>query len=126
MDFHWFTNCQAGEVIPECASERVIASEFGFRKFTDDIFDIVFWQMNLAFMSLTNGGSNNIAMAMNAYRCMFQILPEQLWKHIAANYWFFTNFGYPKLVTDILDSWYPLICTCKKDILDISALFGST
>ena len=63
---------------------------------------------------------------VNALRCGFLNGFENNWHFIASTWWFLQFFGLEFLINDLLDYYYPYLCTCMVDIDDFAALFGGT
>ena len=77
--------------------------------------------MKMSASSLTE----NMILGMNAIRCAILNGFINVWWFIGAAYYAARQFGQEAVIQDLLDEYYPTVCTCNEDAAAFSNMFGS-
>ena len=67
--------------------------------------------------------SENQKKGINALKCAASSGLISSWNFIASAWWLLKFVGQQKLLEDQLDTYYPMVCTCEKDVNTFTDLF---
>ena len=119
------TDMQCGSTISEdCEGATIPMTEAGFQLLVSEAVSIASVLLNITIQSAGSSMSVNQLKALNAAGCAITNLGDNFWNWLAALYHAAKQFGKEQEVVDLLEEYYPYVCTCKNEVDTFSELLG--
>lgn len=102
------------------ASMSVEAVEAAARKLTFEVVNVVLAVVPLAFQMMSASLTDNMIMGVEALQCAMTSGFANVWKLLAAASLVAQQFGLTSYINDGINQLYPYVCTCKRDVYELS------
>jgi len=114
--------CGATTSTWETASDRLIDNKF--KRLSSEIVTVGQFMITTFLAASSSSMSLNMVKGLNALRCAFSSGFINVWMLFGSLYYAARQFDQQTQLTDQLDTYYPYVCTCKKDIEDLQKLMA--
>ena len=118
-------NCGSA-VAEECVGLTIPYTDAGFQKFVGDAVAAATGAINIGLSMMAEEMTENMVAGLNALRCAVVSGGYSVWYFFAAAWWALYAFEQQVLLEDLLDEYYPHVCTCKADVDGIAEMFGAS
>ena len=132
-DEYTFENFEmkCGQAVADSCVGKSVAGDKGFtdasfKKFVGGAVNVFTSGLNVFLSSSTQSFTINMIKGINALRCAVVNAADNAWNFIAAAWWAAYQFGQEGLVEQGLDTAWPYICTCNKDMDFVSQMLGAS
>ena len=109
-------NCGSDLFHPDCVGATITLDNTGFQQFYGELVSTGTALFTIMLSAGTAEMPENLVRAMNAIRCAYVSGWVNQWMLMGAVYYASRQFGYDLIVGGIIQSWYPYVCTCTKDV----------
>ena len=118
-------NCGSA-IADECVDTYVPYTDAGFQKFVGDAVSAATGAINIGLSMMANEMSENMIKGLNAGRCAIVSGGYSFWYFLASAWWALYAFEMQFYLEDLLDEYYPHVCTCKADVDAFAEMLGAS
>ena len=113
-------------ILDVCVGVTVPYTDAGFKLFVGEAVSAATGIISISFQVLASTLTENKARAFNALRCAIMNGGFNAWNFISSAWWYFSWFNLNFLIENLLDNFYPVVCTCLADVTAFAAIFGTS
>jgi hypothetical protein len=81
---------------------------------------------NILIVIMSDSLTDNMKKGMNAIRCASISGLINVWMLLASLYYVARQFGQEAEIQKLLTEYWPYVCTCQEDVVNMQELFGSS
>merc|ERR1719473_1494662 len=112
---------KCGSVVSDtCKGAEITMNDYGWQLFCDEAVSNATFLLTITLEMGTDGMSYNMQMGLNSLRCALLNMGGNTWNLLAAAYFAAKQFGMEDIVKDNINLAYEHVCTCGKDVKEIS------
>ena len=119
------TNCGTA-IIEECEGLTIPYTDAGFQRLVGEAVAAATGLINVGLSVLAGSMTENQIMGLNALRCAVVSGGYSVWYFLASAWWALYAFEQQVLIEDLLDEYYPHVCTCKADVDGFAEMLGAS